>query len=103
RRRHTRWPRDWSSDVCSSDLGQFLYVGTTQEPIVARVNIQAWTNDLTFGLGSDFNGISYIVGDFAPLPGQPHSIAVSMHTWYGRSEERRVGKETRRRERASGE
>src|SRR5215510_6534716 len=22
RRRHTRWPRDWSSDVCSSDLGQ---------------------------------------------------------------------------------
>src|SRR5439155_20637572 len=23
RRRHTRWPRDWSSDVCSSDLKQF--------------------------------------------------------------------------------
>src|SRR5207253_5053356 len=22
RRRHTRWPRDWSSDVCSSDLYQ---------------------------------------------------------------------------------
>src|SRR5207253_7629825 len=22
RRRHTRWPRDWSSDVCSSDLIQ---------------------------------------------------------------------------------
>src|SRR5690625_2214112 len=22
RRRHTRWPRDWSSDVCSSDLDQ---------------------------------------------------------------------------------
>src|SRR5439155_7026691 len=22
RRRHTRWPRDWSSDVCSSDLPQ---------------------------------------------------------------------------------
>src|SRR5690625_7652740 len=21
RRRHTRWPRDWSSDVCSPDLG----------------------------------------------------------------------------------
>src|SRR5439155_8815282 len=29
RRRHTRWPRDWSSDVCSSDLehnGQRLVV-----------------------------------------------------------------------------
>src|SRR5690625_6434947 len=24
RRRHTRWPRDWSSDVCSSDLGLVL-------------------------------------------------------------------------------
>src|SRR5690625_6818886 len=23
RRRHTRWPRDWSSDVCSSDLAAF--------------------------------------------------------------------------------
>src|SRR5207253_8517906 len=29
RRRHTRWPRDWSSDVCSSDLqkrGQIVSV-----------------------------------------------------------------------------
>src|SRR5690625_3742058 len=24
RRRHTRWPRDWSSDVCSSDLYAWL-------------------------------------------------------------------------------
>src|SRR5215510_1595162 len=24
RRRHTRWPRDWSSDVCSSDLRPIL-------------------------------------------------------------------------------
>src|SRR5439155_11008424 len=23
RRRHTRWPRDWSSDVCTSDLDAF--------------------------------------------------------------------------------
>src|SRR5690625_6611832 len=36
RRRHTRWPRDWSSDVCSSDLrpllgicGGFQMLGTT--------------------------------------------------------------------------
>src|SRR5207253_4222628 len=25
RRRHTRWPRDWSSDVCSSDLGSIKF------------------------------------------------------------------------------
>src|SRR5690625_233282 len=24
RRRHTRWPRDWSSDVCSSDLRKLI-------------------------------------------------------------------------------
>src|SRR5207253_5464433 len=24
RRRHTRWPRDWSSDVCSSDLWRLM-------------------------------------------------------------------------------
>src|SRR5690625_5042637 len=24
RRRHTRWPRDWSSDVCSSDLNGYI-------------------------------------------------------------------------------
>src|SRR5690625_5687915 len=27
RRRHTRWPRDWSSDVCSSDLEQGYRAG----------------------------------------------------------------------------
>src|SRR5437660_10331646 len=26
RRRHTRWPRDWSSDVCSSDLAVLAMV-----------------------------------------------------------------------------
>src|SRR5207253_4866125 len=26
RRRHTRWPRDWSSDVCSSDLSERAFI-----------------------------------------------------------------------------
>src|SRR5690625_7397844 len=30
RRRHTRWPRDWSSDVCSSDLSVEI------NPVLAR-------------------------------------------------------------------
>src|SRR5439155_1892195 len=35
RRRHTRWPRDWSSDVCSSDLlrGIYPWSGTTQQVV----------------------------------------------------------------------
>src|SRR5207253_8101393 len=30
RRRHTRWPRDWSSDVCSSDL--MVWKRLTRQP-----------------------------------------------------------------------
>src|SRR6266702_7325375 len=30
RSRHTRWPRDWSSDVCSSDL--WINAGDSGEP-----------------------------------------------------------------------
>src|ERR1041385_5307594 len=32
RRRHTRWSRDWSSDVCSSDL----YAGCPATPLVPQ-------------------------------------------------------------------
>src|SRR5437870_9363969 len=36
RRRHTRWPRDWSSDVCSSDLGAIVQAkpGRTTDVLV---------------------------------------------------------------------
>jgi uncharacterized repeat protein (TIGR01451 family) len=69
--------------IAISTDSQYLYVGTTQDGIVARINIQSWTNDLTFPLGNDPNNIAYVAGDFAPLPGQPHSVAVSLHAWYG--------------------
>src|SRR3984893_9396224 len=32
RRRHTRWPRDWSSDVCSSDLESACGYGQRRHP-----------------------------------------------------------------------
>src|SRR5207253_1342368 len=35
RRRHTRWPRDWSSDVCSSDLG-----------IAGKMTQTEWLNEM---------------------------------------------------------
>src|SRR5207253_2035210 len=42
RRRHTRWPRDWSSDVCSSDLmfGQLKPLGERKisvDQVIARI------------------------------------------------------------------
>src|SRR5690625_3263947 len=37
RRRHTRWPRDWSSDVCSSDLVRIGQVNVVDiEDILVR-------------------------------------------------------------------
>src|SRR5207253_7420794 len=51
RRRHTRWPRDWSSDVCSSDLADSAlahpWVGesgirTTSGFLFLRSSLQAW-------------------------------------------------------------
>src|SRR5207253_1548464 len=41
-RRHTRWPRDWSSDVCSSDLRQW----TILREIEGARNIGVTIDDL---------------------------------------------------------
>src|SRR5215510_9984707 len=43
RRRHTRWPRDWSSDVCSSDLDEEQadhLGGRVGGDLVGPVNVQ---------------------------------------------------------------
>src|SRR5437870_13824238 len=42
RRRHTRWPRDWSSDVCSSDLIEITrdilaFKDTDGQPLVEKI------------------------------------------------------------------
>src|SRR3712207_7568435 len=76
RRRHTRYWRDWSSDVCSSDLsGGYMFV--------SRCN-------RLFGRTAQ-----YRVG-FLPQLGElfiRHALVVFIR----RSEERRVGKECRSR------
>src|SRR6266487_5445987 len=33
RRRHTRWTGDWSSDVCSSDLGRLPFLGGAMQAV----------------------------------------------------------------------
>src|SRR5699024_11389071 len=90
RRRHTRSKRDWSSDVCSSDLMELhhskhhaTYVkgaNTALEKLAAAresgdfSTVNQFSKDLAFNLGGHTN----------------HSIF-----WKNRSEERRVGKECR--------
>src|SRR5207249_9051384 len=79
RRRHTRSKRDWSSDVCSSDLGNRNRVGAPQS--LAGFRIVA-VKEATCGAVS------------ARHPGDQYAIDDDRGN---RSEERRVGKECRSR------
>src|SRR5690606_39972321 len=44
RRRHTRFSRDWSSDVCSSDLSGYLY--TEAEHAASHAWADVWLADV---------------------------------------------------------
>src|SRR2546422_9638035 len=44
RRRHTRCSRDWSSDVCSSDLATMLAPGSGSKNHFAAYSIEAFTD-----------------------------------------------------------
>src|SRR5207249_5596451 len=97
-RRHTRSKRDWSSDVCSSDLPdplnpEILFGGTVTRcnvttgattNVTPEVNLPAparhtWTNPLVFSVAD------------------PHALYFGDQFVFKRSEERRVGKEWRSR------
>src|SRR6266508_5419513 len=68
RRRHTRWPRDWSSDVCSSDLLEAALTAARDAlgpPLVARLYElpeRAELDDMLVCHGSPFSDIE----SFAP-------------------------------------
>src|SRR5690625_7884037 len=50
RRRHTRWPRDWSSDVCSSDLDTIVMLSKEIETTEAELHYAA---GMIAGLAAD--------------------------------------------------
>src|SRR5690606_41157660 len=97
-RRHTRFSRDWSSDVCSSDL----------ERKIREIYIVHLRPASEAGSKVDF-GIRYIATDgrrglvrlvdSTHLVHGAHLLLVQQQKGNGafRSEERRVGKECRRR------
>src|SRR5207253_8731695 len=91
RRRHTRWPRDWSSDVCSSDLAA-VHHEHLASPAAEHVNGQVFV----------------VHGGTVALVEPPRieqrwpldELETSVSAFFaerdpGRSEERRVGKERR--------
>src|SRR3712207_8835734 len=82
RRRHTRYWRDWSSDVCSSDLGNDLAVG-------AVGGVEAEADRVVLG--------DLLAVTLDDRPGLGLADVETVDVDLRRSEERRVGKECRSR------
>src|SRR5690606_39809957 len=83
RRRHTRFSRDWSSDVCSSDLGDVQTESHNEAAGSARV----WLRDNASAPFPEPVAAWHFPADVPALPADPDP--------HPRSEERRVGKESR--------
>src|SRR5690625_1187734 len=56
RRRHTRWPRDWSSDVCSSDLQLGDEHAVQQRLVEYQQHISEIAADVLFALDECITG-----------------------------------------------
>src|SRR5207253_5943758 len=89
RRRHTRWPRDWSSDVCSSDLRG----GGTKKMVAIEPPENEYKYPDPHMFGPELPAHGFFIRHAKNLEFTNVEIA------YGapdeRSEERRVGKEGR--------
>src|SRR5690606_39288219 len=93
RRRHTRFSRDWSSDVCSSDLGD-------QDVVEAGIGKHFGLGDL-LAVETGCTGFHLLAGNGGDLMGLDMRteclavlIAIGLDAGdIGRSEERRVGEE----------
>src|SRR5690348_18017390 len=86
RRRHTRWTGDWSSDVCSSDLGDAA-------PSDGGGNVSRWRSE-----GSSASAIPHSTAPRSSRrKASPSTTSCSFRRSPRccRSEERRVGKECR--------
>src|SRR5690606_40004738 len=95
--RHTRFSRDWSSDVCSSDLGPHLNSGALEVPVLVTTRViprivgscgvlvpPACHCEMVFVSSAVLRRVGHFQGYFRVL-----------NTAMDRSEERRVGKECR--------
>src|SRR5690606_39957144 len=91
RRRHTRFSRDWSSDVCSSDLWRTVLIFSSCVCVTSSVGLasQGWhAPSVPAWLGLFGLGVSGLVGQLAMTRAFGYGS-----TLLTRSEERRVGRE----------
>src|SRR5690606_39756846 len=93
RRRHTRFSRDWSSDVCSSDLHFLPLLYTAGLASVADRPVDTLVEGYAYG---SLSMTSYTLGARCPGSSPGGEGAAPLETDLPpRSEERRVGKEWR--------
>src|SRR5690606_39880690 len=104
RRRHTRFSRDWSSDVCSSDLGSQERIATTGLTIFAVVVLhnglgllvgymlaklcglnvaQRKTMSIEVGMQNSGLGVALATAHFSPLAAVPSAIFSVWHNISG--------------------
>src|SRR5207245_3971694 len=94
---HTRCYRDWSSDVCSSDLVPALVEAARKD---ADAFTRVWAITALGKLGPEARdavpALVESLQDPAAQPANPAQAAVQALGWIGppRSEERRVGRES---------
>src|SRR5207249_9151593 len=89
RRRHTRSKRDWSSDVCSSDLQEFLLLVGQEEECLVFEDRTAYRKTVLVVLDRRVESVHGQKG----IVRCERIIAVEVIRTAVRSEERRVGKE----------
>src|SRR5207253_3770609 len=95
RRRHTRWPRDWSSDVCSSDLegdGADTFLRYIEGFVISGYIV--YLIMVIYIVNSVISLLRHII-QVCSIFTNSNSPSVAKLLCFLRSEERRVGKECR--------
>src|SRR5207253_4241979 len=93
---HTRWPRDWSSDVCSSDLRVHVHEVVARVGHDAAVPVEAPERavpDLVDPAGGDAEVLPALGNGRRAVARHVPAVIDFAQDVLGRSEERRVGKE----------
>src|SRR5690606_41200741 len=96
RRRHTRFSRDWSSDVCSSDLREAIKKLNYHPNNIARSLSNKSSNLIAFIVPNLNNPYFTDLINLLDVSAEKHGYKLYLCN-SNRSEERRVGKECRSR------
>src|SRR5207253_4651194 len=95
---HTRWPRDWSSDVCSSDLFQVSglkhVTHKPEEPVIVDALRESSDHDIMIETPKAIGDIS-LDEPGCPGPGFSHVPQCGMTSPARRPQERRAGNDAR--------